>query len=209
MRRFLGQHFTRSRNSNSIQQSREDPPSNASTSDVTTDAAIGSQVLPSSEHTAPVVRLVGPGVPTSALSVGSSLLPQNSLAPNPETGVLLEDEIDLWDEACKKLGREQPKLFERYKRCIVASGNESDTPLSLNLDNVDSDHRERYLANRIEKRLETIQKQGWSIAGDIYRKIVKTILFAKDFVGQAVSNEPHAALAWAGVSMLMPVSGPW
>ena len=118
------------------------------------------------------------------------------------------DQIDLWDEAYKKLGREQPKLFERYKCCIVASDNESATPLSLNLDNVDSDHRERYLANQIEKRLHTIQKQEWSTAGDIYKKIVKTVLFAKDFVGQAVSNEPHAALAWAGVSMLLPVSGP-
>jgi hypothetical protein len=178
------------------------------TGDVTAGAQIGSMGLPSSKHTAPVVHIVGPGVPTSALSVRSSLLPRNSLALNPEIGVLLEDQIDLWDEAYKKLGREQPKLFERYKRCIVASGDESATPLSLNLDSVDSEYRERYLANQIEKRLQTIQKQEWSAAGDIYKKIVKTLLFAKDFVGQAVSNEPHAALAWAGVSMLLPVSGP-
>jgi hypothetical protein len=208
MRKSLKQRFTRSRNSSSIQQSREDPPSNALTGDVTAGATIGSMGLPSSKHTAPVVHIVGPGVPTSALSVRSSLLPRNSLAPNPETGVLLEDQIDLWDEAYKKLEREQPKLFERYKHCIVASGDESATPLSLNLDNIDSEHRELYLANQIEKRLQTIQKQEWSAAGDIYKKIVKTLLFAKDFVGQAVSNEPHAALAWAGVSMLLPVSGP-
>ena len=206
MRMSLRQRFTRSGNRSNIQQSREDGPSNASTGDVTADASIGSQGLPSSKHTAPVVHIVGPDVPTSPLSARSSLLPQNSLAPNPETGVLLGDQIDLWDEAYKKLESEQPKLFERYKRCIVASDDESATPLSLNLDNVDSDHREQYLANLIEKRLQTIQKQEWSTAGDIYKKIVKTVLFAKDFVGQAVSNEPHAALAWAGVSMLLPVS---
>jgi hypothetical protein len=81
-------------------------------------------------------------------------------------------------------------------------------PPRLNLDNLDSEQREQYLANQIEKRLQIIQKQEWSTAGNIYKKIVKTVLFAKDFVGQAVSNEPHTVLAWAGVSMLLPVSGP-
>jgi hypothetical protein len=114
----------------------------------------------------------------------------------------------LWDEAYKKLKREQPKLFGHYKRCIVASSDESAAPPHLNLDNVDSEQREQYLANQIEKRLQTIQEQEWSTAGDVYKKIVQMVLFAKDFVGQAVSNEPHAALAWAGVSMLLPVSGP-
>jgi hypothetical protein len=76
------------------------------------------------------------------------------------------------------------------------------------LDSLDSEQREEYLATQIEKRPHIIQEQEWSTAADVYRKIVKTVLFAKDFVGQAVSNEPHAALAWAGVSMLLPVSEP-
>jgi hypothetical protein len=207
MRRSLKQRITRSRNSSNIQQSREDPPSNALTGDVTAGASTGSQNLPSSKHTAPIVNIVGPGVPTSRQSVRSSLLPRNSLAPNSETALLLGDQIDLWDEAYNKLGRDQPKLFERYKR-IVASDGETATSPSIDLDNFDSEHREQYLANRIEKRLQKIQNQEWSTAGEIYKKIVKTVQFAKDFVGQAVSNEPHAALAWAGVSMLLPVSEP-
>jgi hypothetical protein len=208
MRKSLKQRFTRSRNSSSIQQSREDPLSNALTGDAAAGASIRSQDLPSSRYTVPVVNIVSPGVPTSALSVRSSLLPRNSLARNAETRLLSGDQIDLWDEAYHKLGREQPKLFERYKRCIVTLGDETATSPSLNLDNVNSENRERYLANLIEKRLQNIRNQEWSAAGDIYKKIVKTVLFAKDFVGQAVSNEPHAALAWAGVSMLLPVSEP-
>lgn len=27
----------------------------------------------------------------------------------------------------------------------------------------------------------------------------------KDFIASAASNEPHAALAWAGISLLLPV----
>src|SRR5580704_11914256 len=37
-------------------------------------------------------------------------------------------------------------------------------------------------------------------------KIVSAIIFAKDFITAAASLEPHAALAWAGVSVLLPVS---
>lgn len=205
----LGRHrFTRSRNPSSNRQTKEDPPSNASISAATADATIRSQNPPSAKHAAPVVHIIGPGVSTSALPIESPLLPRNSLPPNPETEVLLGDQIDLWDEAYNKLKREQPKLFEQYKRCIVASGDESATLPPLDLDNLESERREKYLANQIEKRLQIIQEQEWSTAGDVYKKIVKTVLFAKDFVGQAVSNEPHAALAWAGISMLLPVSVP-
>jgi N-terminal domain of NWD NACHT-NTPase len=198
------QRFPWSRNSSSNRQIK-DPPNNASTSAATADVTIGSQDPRSSNRVVPVVHIVGH---TSALPIESPLLPRNSLPQNSETEALLGDQVDLWDEAYKKLKKEQPKLFEYYKHCIVASGDESATPPPFNLDNLDSEQREQYLANQIEKRLQTIQEQEWSTAGDVYKKIVKTVLFAKDFVAQAVSHEPHAALAWAGVSMLLPVSGP-
>jgi hypothetical protein len=37
------------------------------------------------------------------------------------------------------------------------------------------------------------------------RKVVHAILSAKDYVGSAVIPEPHAALAWAGVLVILPV----
>ena len=37
-------------------------------------------------------------------------------------------------------------------------------------------------------------------------RIIRVIMFAKDFVSSAVNAEPHAALAWTGVCMLLPVS---
>jgi hypothetical protein len=200
------QRFTRSRNTSGNRQTKEDPPTSASTSAGTRDAAIGSQNPSSSKHAAPVVHVVGPGVSTSALLIESSKHPRNPLPTNPETRSSLGDQIDLWDEAYKKLKREQPQLFEQYKCCIIPDGSGPSSPLSL--DTMESEQREQYLASQIEKKLQTIQEQEWSTASDVYKKIVKSVLFAKDFVGQAVSNEPHAALAWAGVSMLLPVSGP-
>jgi len=37
------------------------------------------------------------------------------------------------------------------------------------------------------------------------RKIVYAIISAKKFVGSVVSTEPHAALAWAGVLVVLSV----
>lgn len=38
-----------------------------------------------------------------------------------------------------------------------------------------------------------------------FNKAVKIMVAAKDFVSSAVSAEPHAALAWAGVCLFLPV----
>ena len=79
--------------------------------------------------------------------------------------------------------------------------------LTQDIDHLKSDERERYLATLIEKRLQTIHKEKWPTATKVYKKTVNTVLFAKSFITQVASNEPHAALAWAGISMLLPVSG--
>lgn len=38
------------------------------------------------------------------------------------------------------------------------------------------------------------------------QKVIGIIVSAKDFVAAAISTEPHAALAWAGVMFVFPVS---
>ena len=39
-------------------------------------------------------------------------------------------------------------------------------------------------------------------------RVVKVVIYAKDLVTSAVSVDPHAALAWAGVCVFLPVSLP-
>lgn len=41
---------------------------------------------------------------------------------------------------------------------------------------------------------------------DYFYKGIKIIVAVKDFVASVASQEPHAALAWAGVTLLLPVS---
>ena len=47
---------------------------------------------------------------------------------------------------------------------------------------------------------------GQIVVRDQVDKVIKIVAAAKDFVGAAVSPEPHAALAWTGVCVLLPVS---
>jgi len=37
-------------------------------------------------------------------------------------------------------------------------------------------------------------------------KVIKFILWSNDIVSRALSAQPYAALAWSGVSVLLPVS---
>ena len=43
------------------------------------------------------------------------------------------------------------------------------------------------------------------VVKDQVRKIVHAVLSVKDFIGSAVSADPYAALAWAGVLVILPV----
>jgi hypothetical protein len=43
---------------------------------------------------------------------------------------------------------------------------------------------------------------------DQFDKAVKVVIATKGFISTAVSNEPHAALAGAGVCVFLPVSSP-
>ncbi|KAL9616484.1 MAG: hypothetical protein Q9160_008652 [Pyrenula sp. 1 TL-2023] len=130
---------------------------------------------------------------------------QNKPALPPDRIDPWQDRADLWDEAYRKLEAAQPNLFKKYEQCVAHDSRLPDTESLVDIDDVQSNERERYLAAQIEKRLQTIQKEEWTTASQVYKKTVKTVLFAKDFIAQVASNEPHAALAWAGVSMFLPL----
>jgi hypothetical protein len=123
-------------------------------------------------------------------------------------GPLLSEQSqeDLWDEAYNKLKTEQAKLFKAYQNCITnPDGSDSKDRPPIDLDAIHGRDRERYLAGKIESRLQDIKSKQWPAAAKAYGNIVKGVVFAKDFISAAASNEPHAALAWAGVSILLPV----
>ena len=116
---------------------------------------------------------------------------------------------DLWDEAYEALRRTNSKTVEQYEE-IVTRVNQEDTHLAP----VGSLARQEQLANLITRRLESMEKdqKSFMVAGkkvvlqEHLNKVIRIVMLTKDFVSSAVSAEPHAALAWAGVCVLLPVS---
>ncbi|PVH74917.1 hypothetical protein DL98DRAFT_18220 [Cadophora sp. DSE1049] len=78
---------------------------------------------------------------------------------------------------------------------------------------VGSVQRERHLRDLVHVKLDKNEASAWSfkvgsrdvVVRDQADKIVKAVLFAKAFVDSALASEPHAALAWAGVCILLPL----
>ncbi|MCJ1309835.1 hypothetical protein MMC25_003496 [Agyrium rufum] len=127
-------------------------------------------------------------------------------APAPaESAVILVESKELWDEAYQKLQSEHPKPFKKYKLCILNMNKNESPGAIVDIEKLDDDMRERHPALQIKKRIKTIREEDWTSASTVYKKIVNTVLFAKDFITSVARNEPHAAIAWAGVSMLLPL----
>lgn len=70
------------------------------------------------------------------------------------------------------------------------------------------------MAALVSKKLRDVEDSQWTLQlGDnsvVVReqvdRVAKVLIVTKDFISSAVSAEPHAALAWAGVCVLLPVS---
>ena len=72
----------------------------------------------------------------------------------------------------------------------------------------------RELSQTLEKKLSDIESSRLSlkigtkniVLQHQVKRIIKAVIFLKDFVSSAVSSDPHAGLAWAGICILLPVS---
>lgn len=113
----------------------------------------------------------------------------------------------LWMRAYKALEIRDPDLVAAYARHLDPSCDTSTTPAepALSPKLIEAVIKAKLQDNEAKKfvfHLGTepikVQEQG--------EKIVKFILWSNDFISTAVSAQPYAALAWSGVSILLPVS---
>ena len=121
---------------------------------------------------------------------------------------------DLWDRAYEILreDKDSRKLMDAYEK-ILLSELKDDHSFPAVAEDTGTSTREIYMSALVEKKVKAVEDARWKFQlGERtielkiqIDRIVKAILFAKDFVSSAVSAEPHAALAWAGVCMLLPL----
>ena len=111
---------------------------------------------------------------------------------------------DLWLQAYEALELREPDLMAAYK-CLLdpTSTNSADTSLSPELietiikQKLQNREADQWVVNLGKKPIK-VREQG--------EKVIKFILWSNDIVSKALSAQPYAALAWSGVSILLPVS---
>ena len=125
---------------------------------------------------------------------------------------------DLWDRAYDLLMENEDgrKLMDSYEKVLLSELLDNDISVQASNSLAGFD-KEKRMSELITKKLDIVEKARWTFnVGDKtvevkaqVDRIVKAVLYAKDFVSSAVNSEPHAALAWAGVCVLLPVCLEW
>ncbi|KAB8257697.1 hypothetical protein BDV32DRAFT_80320 [Aspergillus pseudonomiae] len=118
---------------------------------------------------------------------------------------------DLWSEAYMKLHNDNASLIESYENVLLAT--ETYQIVERSPTKQEKTDRQKRLQDLVFCRLQDMEQGRFdiprrsrqSVIGDYVRRTVHGILYAKDFITAAISAEPHAALAWAGVVMVLPL----
>ena len=118
---------------------------------------------------------------------------------------------ELWDNAYKALKKKEEDLVNSYEKILL---EEKDNALTTDFGNLGASEREQKGRALIEKTLQEVDAARLRISfgneevvvREQLDRIFKIGLSAKDFISSALSADPHAALAWAGVCVLLPVS---
>lgn len=122
----------------------------------------------------------------------------------------------MWDLAYEllKKDKEKSRLIEKYDNILREdSTNGSAVPLIAH-DVATTEGREQQMSRVVQIKFQAVQDARWKFkffSTEIevrkqFDRAAGAVIWAKDFITQAVSPDPHAALAWAGVCVLLPVS---
>jgi hypothetical protein len=126
---------------------------------------------------------------------------------------------DLWEEAYERLARDNSGLVAQYEKILALEecGEEKSSQTAQNIHDEASQlritHSRTRLTTLVKKKLASLDESRLTIKlgsrtlkfKDGVDPVVKVLVAARDFVSGAVVSEPHAALAWTGVCILLPV----
>lgn len=110
----------------------------------------------------------------------------------------------LWKEAYEDLRKDDSELVDAYESAV---SRECDSQAAEEAGADPEGGMRGFVKHRLQEIQDshhTVTVAGKSIGiKDQARRAVHAILSVKDFISSAVSTEPHAALAWAGVLVLL------
>jgi hypothetical protein len=143
--------------------------------------------------------------------VGSYIASKQPTEPRKPISELTE----LWNEAYEELKDKEESLMKKYedemsKDMTTMLGS---TSLALGASEV-AVRRKEQMTVLVDKKVVEAKKSAWKLKygdheillRDLAEPVVNIINDAEKFVDGAVSANPYASIAWAGVSLLLPVS---
>lgn len=133
---------------------------------------------------------------------------QPSQAPKPI--------YELWNEAYEELKDKEQHLVNDYEAAMSKDMTTilGGTSLALLAPQISVRRKEQMVA-LLEKKIAEAKKNAWKLKygtdnevllRDLANPVINIIKEAETFVNGAVSANPYASIAWAGVSLLLPVS---
>jgi hypothetical protein len=134
---------------------------------------------------------------TVALSIRPAGQPTVSATPSTS------ESRDLWKSAYDKFRREEPDLLSGYDKHVLG-----DAAVNADLSSRKS------IETALNKLLEDREKKQWKVSvlgHDVkiraqVERLTNILKWSDPLVKDAMSTQPYAALAWSGVSLLLPVS---
>jgi hypothetical protein len=150
---------------------------------------------------------VKPAAPSSSFADVSSAVTAITQPASIDVAILPSNyNLDPWTLAYEIFQHQEPNLASDYKKHLA----------SLQVDNVSSVNLSSplHFESIVNRLLEDRKKNQWQVpllGKDIkireqVERLAKFVLWSDEIVKSALSAQPYAALAWSGVSMLLPVS---
>lgn len=116
---------------------------------------------------------------------------------------------DLWNLAYERLREEDERLISDYESKIqesLSAGLSSTMGSKISM-------RER-MDIILRRKMDEINRDTWKLrfgssevqVKDLAQPVLGVVNWANDYVTSALSTNPYASIAWAGVSLILPVS---
>lgn len=119
---------------------------------------------------------------------------------------------DLWRVALESLREREKRLVTAYEQDIArgdSNNNPEKQPEGSQVDGrkAQQQHLVRQSLRELEDgKLFIPRRCRQTAVSNHVQRIVHIIISVKDVISQAISADPHASLAWAGVLVVLPVS---
>jgi hypothetical protein len=149
-------------------------------------------------------------VPSIAQHANSGAGPAPSVVAQPGSSdpaaAASSYDIDPWALAFEIFQNRQPELIADYKKHLASLQDDATASADFS-----APQSFEAIVNRL---LEDREKKQWRVSllgkdvkiREQAEKLTKFLLWSDPIVKSAVSAQPYAALAWSGVSLLLPVS---